>query len=118
VVATSSFPAFPSAQNEGENRKLKGPWKIEKRREKKPNVNLIFSHVNHTFFILDHWIGPKPFRHSLYLRKIGFFNLKKGPIQGSICFKLIPGLLVPVPLSKVILRPTRNTSLQKLFNIE
>jgi hypothetical protein len=25
VVARSSFPAFPSARNEGENRKLKGP---------------------------------------------------------------------------------------------
>jgi hypothetical protein len=29
--------------------------------------------------------------------------MKKGPIQGSICFKLVLGLLVLGPLSKVIL---------------
>ncbi len=32
-----------------------------------------------------------------------FFNVKKGPIQGSICFKLIPGLLVLIPLFKMAL---------------
>jgi hypothetical protein len=35
VVARSSFPAFPSARNEGENRKLKGPWKKKKKKRKK-----------------------------------------------------------------------------------
>jgi hypothetical protein len=27
-------------------------------------VNLILSHVNHTFFILDLWIGPQASRHT------------------------------------------------------
>jgi len=31
--------------------------------------------------------------------------VKKGPIQGSICFKLVPGFLVPGPLSKGALKP-------------
>jgi hypothetical protein len=30
-----------------------------KKREKKPNVNLIFSHVNHIFFILGFQIRPQ-----------------------------------------------------------
>jgi len=37
------------------NRKLKKPWK-KGRRDKRPKLNLILSHVNHAFFILD----PKP----------------------------------------------------------
>jgi hypothetical protein len=32
-----------------------------------------------------------------------FFGVKKGPIQGSVCFKLVVGLLVLGPLSKVAL---------------
>jgi len=41
--------------------------KHEKRKKKnnKPKANLIFSHVNHTFFILDLQIGPQAFRHTL-----------------------------------------------------
>ncbi len=35
--------------------------------------------------------------------------MKKGPIQGSICFKLVPGLLVLGPLSKVTLIDTNNS---------
>ncbi len=35
--------------------------------------------------------------------------MKKGPIQGSICFKLVPGLLVLGPLSKVALIDTNNS---------
>jgi hypothetical protein len=50
-------------------------------------------------------LDPQTFRHThCTLRKKGFLNVKKGPIQGSICFKLVPGLLVPVPLSKMALR--------------
>jgi cytochrome c oxidase subunit IV len=32
-----------------------------------------------------------------------FFGMKKGPIQGSVCFKLVVGFLVLGPLSKVAL---------------
>ncbi len=35
--------------------------------------------------------------------------MKKGPIQGSICFKFVPGLLVLGPLSKVTLIDTNNS---------
>jgi hypothetical protein len=66
------------------------------------NVNLILSHVNHTFFILDPRIGPQAFRHThCTLEIFYFFNVKKGSIQGSICFKVVPGLLILGPLSKV-----------------
>jgi len=39
---------------------------MKKGKEKKkiPKVNLILSHVNHTFFILDPLIGPHTFRHT------------------------------------------------------
>jgi hypothetical protein len=71
----------------------------KKRKEERPKVNLIFSHVNYTFC---YWT-PSLKTHSLYLKKFFFLNVKKDPIQGSICFKLVPGLLVPGPLSKVAL---------------
>jgi hypothetical protein len=87
--------------------KMKMKTKDRKNHEKKkrPKVNLIFSHVNHNFLILDLGIEPQTFRHSL--EKKCFFeweersNVKKGPMQGSICFKLVPGLLVLRPLFKV-----------------
>jgi hypothetical protein len=75
--------------------------------KKKTKINLILSHVNHIFLILDPQIRPQAFRHNhctFFLNVI--FNVKKGPIQGSICFKLVPTLLVPGPLSKVALNMT------------
>jgi hypothetical protein len=74
-----------------------------KEREKKPKVNLILSH--HAFLILDTQIGPQTFRHThcTLIKKV-FKNVKKGLIHGSICFKLVPGLLVLGPLSKMALR--------------
>jgi hypothetical protein len=39
----------------------------------------------------------------LPLRKNVFLNVKKGSIQGSICFKLVLGLLGLGPLSKMTL---------------
>jgi hypothetical protein len=47
---------------------------------------------------------PKP-QNTLILplRKNVFLNVKKGSIQGSICFKLVIGLLGLGPLSKVTL---------------
>ncbi len=72
--------------------------KKKKKKKKKPKVNLILSHINHTFFILDPQIGPQAFRHThCTLRN------KKDLIQGSICFKLVPQLSIPGPLSKVAL---------------
>jgi hypothetical protein len=39
-----------------------------------PKINLIPSHVNCTFFILDLWIGPQAFKHThCILRKNVFF---------------------------------------------
>jgi len=46
------------------------------------------------FLILD----PKPVDSLIVPFLKCFFNIKKGAIQGSICFKLVPG-----PLSKVTL---------------
>lgn len=48
-------------------------------RERDSKVNLILLHVNHTFCIFN----PKPFNTHCTIRKNGFFNAKKGPIQGS-----------------------------------
>ncbi len=53
----STFSSFPCAQNEGENKKLKKTMQKRRRRLKKSKVNLILSHVNHTFFILNSQIG-------------------------------------------------------------
>jgi hypothetical protein len=45
--------------------------------------------------MLDLRIEPQAFKHiHCTLRKIFFLNLKKGSVQGSICFKLVLGLLV------------------------
>jgi hypothetical protein len=72
-----------------------------RKKEGKPKINLILSHVNHTFFILNPQIRPHTFRHAHYIleKNVFFCDAKKGPIEGSICFKLVPGFLVPEPLS-------------------
>jgi hypothetical protein len=66
---------------------MKWMWKLKtkktmkkkkKKKEKKPNVNLIFSDVDHIFLIFDPWIGPQAFRHSLHLRKKWFFLCEEG----------------------------------------
>jgi len=70
--------------------------------KKRSKNNLILSYFNHTLFILDPWIEPQVFRHTHpTLGKRVFLNVKKSPIQDSICFKLVPRLLVLWPLSKV-----------------
>jgi hypothetical protein len=82
----------------------KNTKKTEKNKKIKSKVNLILSYNETHIFILDPQIGPQAFRHThCTLGKSVFFNMKKGPTQGSICFKLVPGLLVPGPLSKVAL---------------
>jgi hypothetical protein len=60
AVRKNALSNPPSAQREGENRKLKKPWKEKKRKR----FNLILSHINHIFFILDPWIWPQAFRHT------------------------------------------------------
>jgi hypothetical protein len=79
--------------------------KLKKSKKKNPSkVNLIVSNINGTSLILDLQVGPQAFRHTqCTLRKNVFFNVKKGPIQGNICFKLVHELLVPAPLSKLAL---------------
>jgi hypothetical protein len=70
--------------------KIKNRKNYEKKK-KKLKVNLILTHVDHTFLILDPSIGPQAFRHTHYtLGKDVCFNGKKGPIQGSIRFILGP----------------------------
>jgi hypothetical protein len=72
--------------------KIKKNYERRKKNEKIPKVNLILSHVNHTFLISDLGIGPHAFRHThCILGKSIFLNVKKGPIQISISFKLLPG---------------------------
>jgi hypothetical protein len=96
IARKSAFSALSSAWNESELKK-KTPFKI-----KRPKNNLILSPFNHTFFILDPWIEPQVFRHTHpTLGKSVFLNMKKSPIQDSICFKLVPRLLVLWHLSKV-----------------
>jgi len=75
-----------------------------RKKKKRPKVNLILS------LIFD--IGPSNWNPSLIkhthctLRNNNNNNVEKGPIHGSICFKLILGLLVFGLLSKVTLRRT------------
>jgi hypothetical protein len=58
---------------------------MKKRRKKKQKVNLILSHVNHTFLISDPQIGPQAFRHThCVVGKSAFSNVKESLIQGSI----------------------------------
>jgi hypothetical protein len=57
------------------------------------------------FLILDFEIGPQIFKHNnCTLHKNVFLNVKKSPIQGSICFKLVPKLLVLQSLFKMTLK--------------
>jgi hypothetical protein len=54
------------------NKKNLKPWK------KRPKVNPILSHVNHTFSILDLQIGPQGFEHTHHtLEILLIFNMKK-----------------------------------------
>jgi hypothetical protein len=55
--------------------------------------------------ILNPWIEPQVFKHTYPTlgKNVCFLNAKKGPIQATICFKLVLGLLVFGPLSKVAL---------------
>jgi hypothetical protein len=86
------------------------------KKKKKPKVSLIPSHINHTFFILDPQIGPQTFKHShSTIGKNGFSNVKKGPIQGSIWFKLVPELLFLGPLFKVALKMNFVLSAPRFF---
>jgi hypothetical protein len=43
--------------------KIKKTLKKGRKNKKRPKVNLILSHVNHTFFILDPQIGAQAFAH-------------------------------------------------------
>jgi hypothetical protein len=75
--------------------------KVKTLNEKKTKKNLILSHVNQTFSIFEPSNWTQAFRHThCSLGKNVFLKVKKLPIQGSICFKLVPG-----PLSKVTLIP-------------
>jgi hypothetical protein len=71
----------------------------KKKDKKKSKLNLIFLHVNHICLILDFQIGPQTFRHAhCTLGGNVFKKVKKVPIQGSICFKFVLGILILEPL--------------------
>jgi len=75
------------------------------KKKKKPMVNLILSHVNNTFLILEPWIGPQTFRHThCAIGKNVFLHVEKGPIQCTIWLKLTLGLLAFGPLFKMAFR--------------
>jgi hypothetical protein len=44
--------------------KIKTKKNQGKKKKKTPKINLILSHVNHTFLILDLQIGPQALRHN------------------------------------------------------
>ncbi len=46
----------------------------------------------------------------IHYKKLFFFNVKKVQFKGSICFKLVPGILDPGPSSKVTLSLQHNPS--------
>jgi hypothetical protein len=78
LIERMHFQPFPSAQNGGENRKLKKLWKNRRRREKRPDVNLILSHVNHTFWYWILELDPQAFRYTYCtLRKNLFLIWRK-----------------------------------------
>ncbi len=122
VARRSAFATLPNAWNEGELKGEVGSGSLKcqnrKNNEKKAKVNLILSHGNHTFLISDLQIQPQAFRHThcISRKKNVFFNVKKGPIQGSICFKLVLELLVLLTLSKMALRLFK-TILKWLFRV-
>jgi len=84
VARKNAFSALPSAQNGGE---LEGEvskeeekhfffLNVKKGKKKRPKVNLILSHVNHTFFILDPQIGLHTYKHThRTLRKKCFLKM-------------------------------------------
>ncbi len=78
----------------------------KRKKKKRPNVNILLSHVNHTFFILDLPIEHHTFKltNCTLENKNKNCDVKKGPIQGSIYFKLVHMFLVLGPLSKVALK--------------
>jgi len=50
-----------------------------RRKNKIPKVNLILSHANHTFGILDPQIGPQAFGHThCTIRKSAFLKCEEG----------------------------------------
>ncbi len=109
LLKREHFQPFSNAWNESENRKLKKLWKKERRRrrrEKTPNVHLILSHVNHTFWILNPPIGPQAFRHTrCTLRIFIYFLCEEG---SNSRFNLLSnwslGFWSLDPLSKVALK--------------
>jgi len=72
--------------------------------KKNPEANIIVSPANHTFLILDLQIEAQAFRFTHCTLRGKKKNLKKGPIQGFICFKLVMGLLVLGHLFKMASR--------------
>jgi hypothetical protein len=54
------------SRREAKKPKKKKPLKKGRKKEKKPKVNLILSHVNHIFLVLNLQIGPQAFRHTHY----------------------------------------------------
>jgi hypothetical protein len=56
-----------------------------RKRKKQPKINLILSHANHTFLILDLQIETQAFKHTHHtLGKRVFSNVKKGPITFNL----------------------------------
>jgi len=68
-----------------------------KKTEKKTKKKLILSHVNHTFFMLDPWIGPHTFKHiQCTLGKVFFVMWRKVEfkVQFALNWSLGPWTLV------------------------
>jgi len=65
--------------------KKKTMKKEEKKKKKQPKINIILSHANHTFLILDLQIETQAFKHThRTLGKRVFSNVKKGPITFNL----------------------------------
>jgi hypothetical protein len=78
------------------NKKNKRKEKPEQNQKKKTKNKLNpLTCQSHIFYIWTLQLDPKPLDTHCSLGKNVFLKVKKLPIQGSICFKLVPG-----PLSK------------------
>jgi hypothetical protein len=74
---------------------------MKKQKEEEKKANLILSHVNHTFFILDPWIWPQAFRHTHYTLGEMFFLIWT---RMQLNIQFYPGPFVLEPCNEVALK--------------
>ncbi len=97
-------------KQELKEKKTRKKWKEEKKTQRK-TVNLILSHVNLTFLLIE----PYGFNHThCTLWKNNLLMWRKVQFKDSICLKLAPKILNPGLSYKVALRST-SIHIENLF---